>query len=124
MSISVVFLVLATLLLVTVSLFVFNFRHIDLNKKISAPDALNDVYMKVDKLDFYLTQIIDVVGEGATVAKFDAELAKYKDEYGTYTLKELAQAEGMKFKFEILEGNEVYGVVYNYEFKYNAQTSP
>lgn len=118
MNLAIVLLVFATLALCAVSLIIFYLRDDDLSQRIHSPEILDQAYIKAEQIDFYLSQIINVVGEDATASEFNTELDKYKDEYGSYPLKELSQAKDKNFEFKIVGGNEIYSYVYIHKFEY------
>ena len=118
MSISVVVLVVATLLLVVSALFIFNIRQKERLDELHAYIDLDEAYEKSILIDFYLSEIMDEIGENATSEEFNLELDKYQNSSGHYPIPELSQAEDMNFEIKFVGGNEFYNFVYSYEFDY------
>jgi len=118
---SIVILVLLVLMVSGLALFVFNVNDGKINKKISDLSVIEQVYVKADVIDFYLTKIIGKVGKDASNSAFNAELDKYKNAYGNYIVPELSQAKDKNFeiKLELEEGD--LKIVYTHKFEYNEE---
>jgi len=123
MELSIVFLVVATLFLVGLSLFVFLIRAEGFQRQVDDYKALEEVYRRVELLDYYLDEIMDNVSEGASNAEFNEELEKYKSD-GKYFIKELEDVEDKNFEIVFREdiikkGEKVGEVIYPYTFEYS-----
>jgi len=85
MSIAVLLLVLATLVLVIYSLFVFSIRSNSVQEYITSGVALEELYSRAVMLNFFLDDICYNVGSGGNaISEFRAGLNQYKDSNGAY----------------------------------------
>lgn len=101
MSISIVLLVLATLVLTSFALFTFYLREKSIQEEIYTTRFLEEVYVKEEKINFYVQNIFDNsvrdFNRDEDVSKlinnFKQELGKYKIN-NKFVIAELEQVEG------------------------------
>ena len=123
MSISIVLLTILTLVLVVTALLMFNLRSKRLEEKLYVSRGLDRVYARAAIFDFYLNEILDKIGEDASIEEFNTELEKYKDDDGDYFIKELEQVEDKNFEilFEervFIKKEKFLDISYNHKFEY------
>ncbi len=137
MPMSILFLVIATLLLVTISIFAFDSKQNKIDDAIGSGKDITNVYTKAEALDFTLKNIIAKIQNSENpIDSFKAELEKYRDSKGNYLILELQQvasqldgehivsAKNIYFDitFREVTGEKglLYTIVYSHKFEYKA----
>ncbi len=136
MTLSIVFLVLATLVLTSFSLFIFYQREKSIQEEIYITRFLDELYIKEEQINFYLNEIMknaaaNSKNEEEFINNFKSELEKYKS-----VEPELSQIESQLNNIEVLDkeakaefkivleenfikkGKVIFSAVYTYKEKF------